>query len=74
MKREISAELVGTVHSVPVAVGDAVAAGDTIVVMESMKMEIPVQTEFAGVITEVSVGVGDNLRDGDVLAVVESSE
>ena len=70
MDYRIVAELVGTVHSVPVAVGDAVAAGDTIVILESMKMEIPVLTEIDGVVGEVSVAAGDNVRDGDVLAVV----
>jgi len=67
----IVAELVGTVHSVLVAPGDAVVAGDTIVVLESMKMEIPVLTEVAGVVGEVTVAAGDGVHDGDVLAEVE---
>ena len=73
MTHRIVAELVGTVHSVMVAPGDDVAEGDTIVVLESMKMEIPVLTEVAGRVGEVSVATGDNVRDGDVLAVVEEA-
>ena len=70
MKHPIVAELVGTVHSVLVTSGDTVAAGDTIVILESMKMEIPILTEVDGVVSEVSVSTGDTVRDGDVLAVV----
>jgi acetyl-CoA carboxylase biotin carboxyl carrier protein len=71
MRHEIVAELVGNVHSVAVAAGDEVAAGDTIVVLESMKMEIPVLTEVAGVVRDLTVHAGDVVQDGDVLAVVE---
>jgi biotin carboxyl carrier protein len=59
------------VLSVSVAEGDAVNAGDTIVVLESMKMEIPVLTEFGGVVRDVAVRQGDVVQEGDVLAVVE---
>jgi acetyl-CoA carboxylase biotin carboxyl carrier protein len=70
MNHSIVAELVGTVHSVLVEVGDTVAAGDTVAILESMKMEIPILTEIDGVVTEVLVAAGDTLRDGDVLAVI----
>jgi biotin carboxyl carrier protein len=71
MAHVIAAELVGTVLKVVVAEGEEVAAGDTIVLLESMKMEIPVLTEFPGVVKDVAVHAGDNVQEGDVLAVVE---
>ena len=71
MTHTIAAELVGTVLNVVVKEGDVVSAGDTIVLLESMKMEIPVLTEYAGVVSDVAVHEGDNVQEGDVLAVVE---
>jgi len=71
MAHVIAAELVGTVLTVVVEEGEDVVAGDTIVLLESMKMEIPVLTEFAGVVRDVAVRAGDNVQEGDVLAVVE---
>jgi biotin carboxyl carrier protein len=70
MTHTIVAELVGNVLKVVVSQGDQVAAGDTIVLLESMKMEIPVLTEVAGVVSDVAVHEGDNVQEGDVLAVV----
>jgi biotin carboxyl carrier protein len=67
----IVAEIVGNVLTVAVDEGTAVAAGDTIVILESMKMEIPVLTEFDGVVRDVAVHVGDVVQEGDVLAVVD---
>jgi acetyl-CoA carboxylase biotin carboxyl carrier protein len=67
----IAAELVGTVLKVVVEEGEPVSVGATIVLLESMKMEIPVLTEVAGVVSEVAVREGDNVQEGDVLAVVE---
>jgi acetyl-CoA carboxylase biotin carboxyl carrier protein len=71
MAHVIAAELVGTVLKVVVEQGQVVAAGDMIVLLESMKMEIPVLTEFAGVVQDVAVRAGENVQEGDVLAVVE---
>jgi len=71
MAHVIAAELVGNVLKVVVKQGERVDAGDTIVLLESMKMEIPVLTEFPGVVTDVAVHEGDNVQEGDVLAVVE---
>ena len=73
MRYDVTAELVGTVHSFAVASGDSVAEGDTVVIMESMKMEIPILTEHAGKVVELSVAVGDTVHDGDVLAVIETT-
>jgi biotin carboxyl carrier protein len=66
----IVAEIVGNVLTVLVDEGAHVAAGDPIVLLESMKMEIPVLTEFDGVVREVAVQAGDNVQEGDLLAVV----
>jgi acetyl-CoA carboxylase biotin carboxyl carrier protein len=67
----IVAEIVGNVLSVVVSEGASVMAGDTIVILESMKMEIPVLTEYDGVVRDLSVHAGDVVREGDVLAVVD---
>ncbi|GAB3774607.1 biotin carboxyl carrier protein [Nocardioides ginsengisegetis] len=64
---EILAEMVANVMSVAVSPGDAVAAGDTVVLLESMKMEIPVIAEAAGTVRGVKVGPGDVVQEGDVL-------
>jgi acetyl-CoA carboxylase biotin carboxyl carrier protein len=64
---EIAAEMVANVLSVDVAPGDAVAIGDTVVLLESMKMEIPVISEYAGTVAGVWVTPGDVIQEGDVL-------
>lgn len=66
----IPSELVANVMTVDVSVGDSVAVGDTVVLLESMKMEIPVLTERAGVVTAVKVAPGDVVQDGDVLVEI----
>jgi biotin carboxyl carrier protein len=71
MTHRIVAELVGNVLSVVVQEGAPVLAGDTIVIIESMKMEIPVLTEYDGVVRDVTVTAGDVVQEGDVLAVVD---
>ncbi|CAB4920257.1 MAG: biotin/lipoyl-binding carrier protein [Actinobacteria bacterium] len=70
MAQTIRAEMVASVHSVLMAEGDAVIIGDILVILESMKMEIPVLAEEAGVIGEISVAVGDVVREGDIIAIV----
>ena len=64
---EIVAEMVANVLSVEVAPGDPVEVGDTVVLLESMKMEIPVIAERAGSVDAVRVGPGDVVQEGDVL-------
>ncbi len=64
---EIRAEMVANVLSVDVAVGDVVAAGDSVLLLESMKMEIPVISEGGGVVQAVKVSVGDVVQEGDLL-------
>ncbi len=67
---EIVAEMVANVMTVAVAVGDRVEAGDTVMLLESMKMEIPVLTEKAGTVTAVRVAPGDVIQDGDPLVTL----
>jgi biotin carboxyl carrier protein len=67
----VEAEMVAAVLEVVVSPGDAVAAGDTLVLLESMKMEIPVLTENGGRVAAVRVAVGDVVQTGDVLAIIE---
>jgi acetyl-CoA carboxylase biotin carboxyl carrier protein len=68
---EIRAEMVANVWKVVAAEGDTVADGDTLVILESMKMEIPVLAEAAGIISRLAVGEGDVIQEGDLIAVIE---
>lgn len=71
MATEVEAQITGNVWKIQVAVGDKVAAGDELVILESMKMEIPVEAPCAGRLAEIRVGEGDNVEEGTVLAVIE---
>ena len=64
---QIRAELVANVLSVLVSAGDVVNAGQPVVIMESMKMEIPVLAEHGGTVTTVFVAAGDVVQEGDVM-------
>ncbi len=64
---EIRAEMVANVLSVDVAVGDTVASGESVLLLESMKMEIPVIAEDGGIVRAVKVAVGDVVQEGDLL-------
>ena len=68
---DIVAEMVANVMSVAVAPGDSVAAGDTVVLLESMKMEIPVLSEHRGRVTAVKVSPGDVVQEGDILVSLD---
>lgn len=68
---EIRAEMVANVWKVLVSEGDPVDDGDTLVILESMKMEIPVLTEDGGVISQLKVAEGDVIQEGDLIAVIE---
>jgi acetyl-CoA carboxylase biotin carboxyl carrier protein len=69
----VSAEIVGNVAEVLVAVGAHVSAADPIALLESMKMEIPILAEVDGVVTEVLVSPGDVVQEGDGIAVIAPS-
>jgi biotin carboxyl carrier protein len=68
---EVRAEMVANVWKVVAAEGDTVADGDTVVILESMKMEIPVLAEDSGKLTRLAVAEGDVVQEGDLIAVIE---
>jgi acetyl-CoA carboxylase biotin carboxyl carrier protein len=68
---EIRAEMVANVWKVVAAEGDPVADGDTLVILESMKMEIPVLSEGSGTVSRMAVAEGDVIQEGDLIAVIE---
>ena len=68
---EIEAHITGTVWKIEVAVGDAVSEGDAVVILESMKMEMPVETEDPGVVSEIRCSEGQSVSEGDVLVVLD---
>jgi acetyl-CoA carboxylase biotin carboxyl carrier protein len=73
MSHTVVAELVAAVLKVEVDVGDQVTAEDPVVILESMKMEIPVLAEVPGRVSEVIVTQGDVVNDGDPLVVITLS-
>ena len=68
---DILAEMVANVMTVPVEVGEQVAQGDTVVLLESMKMEIPVLAERAGTVRAIRVADGDVVQEGDLLVSLD---
>jgi biotin carboxyl carrier protein len=70
MAEDVRAEIVASVLEVVVHEGDQIDAGDTVVLLESMKMEIPVLAEYPGTVSKVSVSVGDVIQAGDLIAVI----
>jgi acetyl-CoA carboxylase biotin carboxyl carrier protein len=68
---DIEAHITGTVWKIEVAVGDAVAEGDTVAILESMKMEMPVEAEDEGTVKEILVAEGQAVSEGDTLVVLE---
>jgi acetyl-CoA carboxylase biotin carboxyl carrier protein len=69
---EVRSEITGTVWQIKASVGDQVEAGDTLVVIESMKMEIPVITEERGVVKEILVKEKEAVAEGQVVAILEN--
>ena len=70
MSEKVLAEMVANVWKVQVAQGDTVAEGDTLVILESMKMEIPVAAESAGVVSTLAVTEGQVVQEGDLIAEI----
>lgn len=68
---EVKAELVGNVWKIVVAVGDKVEEDDVLLILESMKMEIPVVAPGAGTVREIRVRETEVVKEGQVLAVIE---
>jgi acetyl-CoA carboxylase biotin carboxyl carrier protein len=71
MPTAVEAQITGNVWKIERAVGDALAAEDVILILESMKMEIPVEAPVSGRLTEIRVREGENVEEGAVLAVIE---
>ncbi|MCA1059271.1 biotin/lipoyl-binding carrier protein [Rossellomorea aquimaris] len=69
--KEITSTMAGTVLNVLVEQGGEVSTGDTVLMLESMKMEIPVEAEAGGKVAEIKVNIGDFVNEGDVLLVIE---
>jgi acetyl-CoA carboxylase biotin carboxyl carrier protein len=67
---EVCAEMVANVIQLVVSEADVVVAGDTLLVLESMKMEIPVLADVGGTVAEIKVREGDVVQEGDVLVVL----
>lgn len=70
MATEVPAHITGTVWKIEKKQGDAVDAGDVIVILESMKMEMPVEAPEGGTVTEIRCSEGQSVQEGDVLAVI----
>ena len=71
MAYEVRAEMVANVWKVVVAEGQAVTVGETLVILESMKMEIPVLAEVAGTVSALGVSEGDVVQEGDLIASLD---
>ena len=68
---DIEAHITGTVWKIEVEVGAEVSDGDTVVILESMKMEMPVEAEDDGTVAEIRCEEGQSVQEGDVLVVLE---
>ncbi len=68
---EIRAEMVANVWKVVAAEGEQIGEGDTLVILESMKMEIPVLAEEPGTLSKLDVAEGDVVQEGDLIAVID---
>ncbi|MBI2153066.1 MAG: biotin/lipoyl-binding carrier protein [Candidatus Rokubacteria bacterium] len=71
MPEEVKASITGVVFEVLAKPGDRVGAGDPILVLESMKMEIPVEAPRAGIVREVKAKEGETVQEGDTVALLE---
>ncbi|OIK14047.1 acetyl-CoA carboxylase biotin carboxyl carrier protein subunit [Bacillus sp. MUM 116] len=69
--REISASMAGTVLNIFVSNGDGVKLGQEVLILESMKMEIPIESSTEGIVRECKVSTGDFVNEGDILLVIE---
>jgi acetyl-CoA carboxylase biotin carboxyl carrier protein len=67
---QIEAHITGTVWKIEVAVGDSITEGDTVVILESMKMEMPVEAEDEGTVREILCEEGQAVNEGDALVVL----
>ncbi len=68
---DVEAHITGTIWKVECEIGQEVKEGDTVVILESMKMEMPVEAEDDGKVSEIKCAEGDSVSEGDVLVVLE---
>jgi len=71
MPEDVKAHITGVVFQITSKPGDSVAAGDPVIVLESMKMEIPVEAPRAGKVKEIKVAEGQTVQEGDTVAVLD---
>ncbi|KOP82032.1 biotin/lipoyl-containing protein [Cytobacillus solani] len=69
--KEITSSMAGTVLNIMVGGGDEITSGQEVLMIESMKMEIPIESQIEGKVSEVKVNIGDFVNEGDVLLVLE---
>ena len=69
--KQIQSTMAGTVFNIVVQVGEEITVGQTVMVLESMKMEIPVEAETAGKVAKIETQIGDFVNEGDVLVTFE---
>ena len=70
MSSNLESIVTGKVWKIEKAVGDAVAVGESVMILESMKMEIPIESPVAGVLQSIAVAEGESVNEGQVLGVV----
>ncbi|HEX7786493.1 MAG TPA: biotin/lipoyl-binding carrier protein [Methylomirabilota bacterium] len=71
MSEDVKAHITGVVFQITTRPGDAVAAGDPVIVLESMKMEIPVEAPCGGTVRQITVSEGETVQEGDTVAVID---
>jgi len=71
MAEDVKAHITGVVFQITSKVGDSLVAGDPVIVLESMKMEIPVEAPRAGKVKEIKVAEGQTVQEGDTVAVLD---
>ena len=71
MPTEIKAHITGTIWKIPVNQGDDVEEGDTLVIIESMKMEMPIEADDPGKVAEIKAKEGQPVNEGDVIMVID---
>ena len=71
MATQVEAHITGTVFKVETAVGSRVSEGDVLVILESMKMEMPIESPVAGVVSEVRVTEGQSVEEDEILVVID---
>ena len=73
MPEDVKAQITGTVWKIVVKVGEEVDEGDDLIILESMKMEIPIEATEVGMVTEVLVSEGDQVSEDDPVALLETA-